>query len=433
MLQQLLSGELIGSTKIKISSDLKEFPKELFDLAETLELMDLSDNQISELPDDFNRFKKLKILFLSKNKFKIFPKILADCPSLTMVGFKSNQINEIPENSFPSKLQWLILTDNQIEKLPQSIGECHLLQKFGIAGNKLSFLPDTMKNCKNLELLRISANQIQYIPKWLITLPKLSWLAFSGNPCSIKNNSSTKIDKIKWDEIEIKQQLGEGASGIISEAFYRLPEKKVVAVKIFKGEVTSDGFPEDELLTCISAGNHPNLIKLIGEIDEHPEYKKGIVMELISSDYKNLGNPPSFETCTRDTFISKHNLPVFTVKNILTCIASVAYHLHQRGILHGDLYAHNTMVNSEGNALLGDFGAATFYDRNHEDADLIERLDVRAFGCLIEDLLSQVVIEDTDNELYKDLVSLKETCLNDIISNRIGFQQIIHLLKESTN
>ena len=46
-----------------------------------------------------------------------------------------------------------------------------------------------------------------------------------------------------------------------------------VAVKVFKGEVTSDGFPEDEMNACITAGNHEHLVKLIGKIKNHLVFK----------------------------------------------------------------------------------------------------------------------------------------------------------------
>ena len=65
-LQQLLSGELIGTKKLKLSCGLTEFPSEIFTLADTLELLDLSGNQLSQLPEDFGRFKKLKIAFFSE-------------------------------------------------------------------------------------------------------------------------------------------------------------------------------------------------------------------------------------------------------------------------------------------------------------------------------------------------------------------------------
>jgi hypothetical protein len=37
------------------------------------------------------------------------------CPSLTMVGFKSNWIAEIAETALPPSIRWLILTDNRLE------------------------------------------------------------------------------------------------------------------------------------------------------------------------------------------------------------------------------------------------------------------------------------------------------------------------------
>jgi tRNA A-37 threonylcarbamoyl transferase component Bud32 len=427
-LQQLLYGELIGSTKIQLSCGLSDFPRELFKLVDTLEFLDLSGNNLSELPVDFGDFKKLKILFISNNQFKVFPKILANCPSLTMIGFRSNQMEEIPEDSFPLNLQWLILTDNKIEKLPKSIGRCKFLQKFGIAGNKLSSIPDEMKNCRNLELLRISANRIEKIPSWIFSLPRLSWLAYSGNPCSMIPNRSVQIKSVSWTDLEVMNQLGEGASGIISKAILKSKESKEVAIKIFKGEVTSDGLPEDELAICIEAEFHSNLVTLIAEIDGHSEFKKGIVMELIPTNYKNLGNPPNFETCTRDVFQSSQILSIEYVRNILKCIASVACHLHSKGIIHGDLYAHNTMVNSEGNALLGDFGAATFYDLKSEYADQIERIEVRAFGCMIEDLLGQIADEDLESDTYTLLYSLKNNCFNEIVNERISFKEIVSLI-----
>jgi serine/threonine protein kinase len=143
----------------------------------------------------------------------------------------------------------------------------------------------------------------------------------------------------------------------------------------------------------------------LAKIKNHTEGKEGLVMELISSDYTNLGKPPSFETCTRDVLNPNVYYSVNQVLTILKSVASVGVHLHKRGILHGDLYAHNTMVNQDGNALLGDFGAATFYNVNSENASLLERLDVRAFGCLIDDLLGRVRVEEDD---LKTIEILKE-------------------------
>ena len=123
--------------------------------------------------------------------------------------------------------------------------------------------------------------------------------------------------------------------------------KKEIAIKVFKGEVTSDGFPEDEMNACILAGNHKNLVTVLGKIHHHPEQKMGLVLELIPPSFKNLAGPPSFDTCTRDTFREGTSFSSDTILKISKSIADAARHLHSKGIMHGDLYAHNTLFDKE--------------------------------------------------------------------------------------
>jgi Leucine-rich repeat (LRR) protein len=422
-LTQLLSGELKGTKTLKLSCELKGFPNEIFDLAETLEILDLSGNQLSQLPDNFNDLKKLKIAFFSDNNFIKFPEVLAKCESLTMIGFKSNKIEFISEHAFPINLQWLILTNNCINQLPKSIGNCLKLQKVALAGNKLRSLPNEMSQCKNIELLRISANQISEFPEWLFELPRLSWLAFSGNPICTTAPIIFELPVIEWNELYIKETLGQGASGIISKAEWTCNStKKEIAVKVFKGEVTSDGFPEDEMNACILAGHHKNLVTVIGKIKNHPEQKRGLVLELIPTNFKNLAGPPSFNTCTRDTFQLGANFSISTILNIVKAIANAMHHLHSKGIMHGDLYAHNTLIDEYANTIFGDFGAATVYDITNKTSTYFERIDVRAFGCFIEDLLNQNF--EKENSLKQSLIQLKNDCMQDSILKRPSFEEI---------
>ena len=57
-LKQLQDGKLKDVTSVKISDDLKTFPRELFELVDTLEFLDLSHNHLSLLPDDFYRLNE---------------------------------------------------------------------------------------------------------------------------------------------------------------------------------------------------------------------------------------------------------------------------------------------------------------------------------------------------------------------------------------
>ncbi|UXP33343.1 leucine-rich repeat-containing serine/threonine-protein kinase [Reichenbachiella agarivorans] len=428
-LRELESGQLIGSKTLKLACGLKEFPEEIFSLAETLEILDLSDNQISELPDAIAQLKKLRIIFFARNCFTEFPAILKQCPNLSMIGFKSNQIQSVPENAFPPLLRWLVLTDNKIQKLPKSIGDCRVLQKCALAGNLIEELPSEMANCVNLELLRISANQLTSIPAWLFELPKLSWVAFSGNPASHRNQINTDLASFDWDDFSIKELLGEGASGLISKALWNT-KKEEVAIKVFKGDVTSDGLPADEMEAAIAVGSHENLIQVLGEIRYHPEGKSGLILKLIPAEYINLGNPPSLDSCTRDVFDETCVFNGNEILKIAKNIASVCVQLHSKGINHGDLYAHNILVNQSAACLLGDFGAASFYDVNAVLSKNIERIEVRAFGCLLEDLLSLTNDKELNSQLLNNWQKLIADCTLPDVKSRPGFSKILEELED---
>ncbi len=426
-LEELKSGSLKGTTHVKLACGLETFPQELFNLADTLEVLDLTDNKLSTLPKDFSLFKKLKILFISNNHFTEVPTILSKCPNLSMIGFRNNHINTVAENALPLSTRWLILTDNEIEKLPESIGDLKLLQKCMLSGNKLTTLPQSMSECHNLELLRIAVNKLTELPTWLLNLPKLSWLAYGGNPFCVKHpNCDTPLNEIPWNALEIKEILGEGASGLISKALY---EGKEVAVKVFKGDITSDGLPEEEMDINISMGHHDNLVDVLARVTGHPESKDVLMLELIPSSFFNLGLPPTLQTCSRDVYPEGFTLSFAHVLKILQGMADAATHMHERGIMHGDFYAHNIMIDAKANSILGDFGGASYYEpKEVEVRNGLERLEVRAFGCLMEELLSLSREDNKDIHLKKNLIVLKNRCLSSKNEKRPLFSEIFKYL-----
>jgi len=121
-LDALRSGALKGITRLDLSCGLEEFPREIFELADTLEVLNLSGNLLSELPDDLPRLGKLRVIFCSENRFTQLPEVLASCAQLEMVGFKANAIQEVAPAALSPGWRWLILTDNQISELPDAIG-----------------------------------------------------------------------------------------------------------------------------------------------------------------------------------------------------------------------------------------------------------------------------------------------------------------------
>ena len=270
-----------------------------------------------------------------------------------MLSFKANKVREIPEQSLPiASLGWLILSDNEIEVLPKSLGKCRKMRKLMLAGNKIKELPTFMSELTNLELLRASDNRIEVFPEFLYRLPKLAWLAFAANPCTEKAAANamergTRADKrvVNFEDLGVDEgkNLGSGASGTVHrgemDGFY-------VAIKVYNNMgKTSDGRPEDEMAAASLATSTTSDI-VEGEQDEQEETagsggvietlakfttkdgKRGLVMEYLDpADWKNLGGPPSFETVTRDVFDEREGK--FTAREILAVAVNVDKGINQ--------------------------------------------------------------------------------------------------------
>ena len=431
-LAALRSGQLKGITRLDLACDLREFPREIFELADTLEVLNLSGNQLSALPDDLSHLSQLRVLFCSDNRFTQLPEVLSSCPRLEMVGFKSNGIRTVPAAAISPTLRWLILTDNQISALPDSIGSCVRLQKLMLAGNQLAVLPEAMRGCVGLELMRISANRFTALPEWLLQLPRLTWLAFGGNPVSTApRGPSLAVARLPWGDFKLGEKLGEGASGVIHKAHWQpSPHEagQAVAVKLFKGAVTSDGFPADEMAACLAAGNHAHLIGVIGELTGHPAGTSGLVMPWIDPEFRSLAGPPNLATCTRDIYRDDQRFPLPVLLGLAAGLASAGAHLHARGISHGDFYAHNVLYHPEGGCYLGDFGAASFYlPPAGGGANPFEALEVRAFGCLLGELLERVDLE-LDARLPA-LKALQLRCVAPVVASRPRFAELVATLE----
>ena len=335
-----------------------------------------------------------------------------------------------------------------------------------LAGNRLTALPHALANCKNLELIRLAANRLDHLPNWLYQLPRLSWLAYAGNPfCqnTLAEQRTRSLPSIEPQTLQRGSVLGEGASGIIYQGTWT-PKgteqpSQTVAIKTFKGEMTSDGSPLDEMQACIAAGAHPNLVSLLGKIEpphgietERTATEQGLVFGFIPPEYKNLGGPPSLESCTRDTYLAHQTFTLSEILSIASGMASVLAHLHSNGILHGDFYAHNILINDTGHSILGDFGAASFYTRQECPPAAIlpnnplEPIEARAFGCLLEELLLRY--DSTGDspkptrhssqkiEAHTTLQQLKQIqteCFSQALSERPTFSHIAALLERHTH
>ncbi|GJD77653.1 leucine-rich repeat-containing protein kinase family protein [Methylobacterium gregans] len=424
-LQALRRGDLAGARALRLPPGLTGFPPEIFGLADTLELLDIGGSALTDLPHDLPRLRHLRVLFCSGGRFARLPPVLGACPALEQIGCRGSGVREVPAEALPSRLRWLTLTDNAIATLPDALGERPMLQKLMLSGNRLGALPASLAGAPNLELLRIAANHFAEIPDWLPALPRLAWLAGAGNPFE-PPLPSAPIPDVPWGDLEPGALLGEGASGRIHAARWRRADGPCeVALKLFKGAMTSDGLPEREMAACLAAGGHPNLTGGLGRLVGHPDGADGLLMPLLPAGWRALAGPPSLASCSRDVYDPDLRLAPAAGLRLARAAAAGAAHLHARGLMHGDLYAHNLLWDgTSGAAVLSDFGAACALPEG-KVGDAFRRIEVRAWGLLLGEILDRC---DPVPAEMATLRALERTCVQPDVGARPLMVEVVAVL-----
>lgn len=380
-----------------------------------LRILNLAGNtQLTSLPDELAQCTQLTTLFLAgARSLTSFPMVLGKMTSLTRLGLRGNGIAHIHPESVPPNVLHLILTDNHLIQISDAVfARLTKVRKLMLANNRLESLPSAVALMQNLELIRLANNKLTSLPVELLRLPKLSWLAISGNPMSPPPPPALVPMDVHLSEVEVDMsaegRLGSGASGEVRLGKWR---GQSVAIKKFQA-VTSDGRPEDEI-ALFAAVNHPNLCAIKAVISA-PE--KAILMEPLPPSLHSLGGPPTIVEITSSRYPSSASFSPFVVKRIAQGLVSALTYLHQKHIAHGDIYAHNTLANDEGTEVrLCDFGAAFSYVGTPLDSNLIEKIEVRAFGVLLGDLVSRFSPPDQNepSHLRTELEEMARRCIDD--------------------
>lgn len=102
---------------------------------------------------------KLSIIY-SKNNEKLI-EVLNKCKNLQIINLLNCNITEIPNELFEIKnLQYLFLDHNNISEIPKDISKLKNLKLFSIKHNKLTKLPKCLSKLKKLELFFLHDNNI---------------------------------------------------------------------------------------------------------------------------------------------------------------------------------------------------------------------------------------------------------------------------------
>ena len=155
-------------------SNLREIPKDLAQISQSLRTLDLNTNRLVQLSDNISAFKNLKLLNLSHNKIKY---ISASIGNLT-------------------KLEALMLEDNLLEALPNELDRLTSLKTLNLNSNKFKSFPRQVCTLKNLELVDLSCNEIEFIPDQ-VGQSQANEINLNQNKLKRLNDSLAQCPKLK--------------------------------------------------------------------------------------------------------------------------------------------------------------------------------------------------------------------------------------------
>ncbi|CAL8261658.1 unnamed protein product [Merluccius merluccius] len=137
--------------------------------------LDLSFNQLSQLPPCLLELPLLSSLLLGHNHLSSLPPDLGRLSSLRYLSLLGNRLLSLPPSLGQLRaLQTLDVSHNLLPDLPAEIGALGELVTLELSHNQLRQLPETMGSLHSLTQLVIHSNELRLIPACLHKLPLLS-------------------------------------------------------------------------------------------------------------------------------------------------------------------------------------------------------------------------------------------------------------------
>lgn len=116
--------------------------------------------------------------------------------SLEELVLNENEIENIPDTiGFLRNLMTLILDSNQLNQIPSSLGSCIKLRVLSLAENELKTIPDEIGHLTNLRVLNLNSNTLTHLPFSLTKISDLQALWLSENQQKPLVNLQSDVDE----------------------------------------------------------------------------------------------------------------------------------------------------------------------------------------------------------------------------------------------
>ncbi|GFO07401.1 leucine-rich repeat serine/threonine-protein kinase 2, partial [Plakobranchus ocellatus] len=226
----------LTNNHISSLEDLMSAGPELLHKLALLEHVDLSNNDLVELPQQFFKsLNKLHIMSISNNYLKVFPRTVALCSNLVTFDISSNLMEELSfdeeDSTLSLTLTELYLSKNLIKKFPVNLQKVFpRLTKLDISSNAINSLPDTSWYMPELRYLDLSHNSVRVIPdNFLSECVKLETLVAVNNSLDVLPSESVAAFLTRLSTIKLSNnKISEKEPFFVPRFILELPNVRVV-------------------------------------------------------------------------------------------------------------------------------------------------------------------------------------------------------------
>ncbi len=171
-------------------------------LSDKVTYLDLSGNKITEIPEGFfDNMTGLEELDLNSNHIKDLPNnLFKNCKKLSWINLRANNLEKIKKDTMSglSQLSELELDNNSISEIEAGAFDGNTaLSQLSMSGNELSTLPEDLLESASdtLEFIELSNNEFEKLPNCISAAKKLRKII-------AYNNLLTDISNINFDKME---------------------------------------------------------------------------------------------------------------------------------------------------------------------------------------------------------------------------------------
>jgi leucine-rich repeat protein SHOC2 len=154
------------------------------------------------------KYKDWIVLELSRQQLNSLPESIGQLTNLVNLGLYDNQLTSLPSSIGQLiSLEWLNICSNQLESLPEAIGQLTNLTELYINDNQLTSLPSSIGQLINLERLSLGGNQLESLSEAIGQLTNLKILGITNTqlvslPESICQLTNLIALDISWNQLQ---------------------------------------------------------------------------------------------------------------------------------------------------------------------------------------------------------------------------------------